>query len=90
MIKTWLPTKAVQKLKVLNKSSLKEFVTPDQALKVWGGTDEYIFQFISEPKMSTSVDDNRKKVLINFLNLICKCNLTLFILLGSLCQRFSY
>nr|CAD7398534.1 unnamed protein product [Timema poppensis] len=65
IIKTWLPAKAVQKIKFVNKSTLKEFVDPDQALKSWGGNDEYVFSFVPEQRLNLPLDKNdetRKKV----------------------------
>ncbi|CAG2062891.1 unnamed protein product [Timema podura] len=64
IIKTWLPAKAVQKIKFVNKSTLKEFVDPDQALKSWGGNDEYVFSFVPEQRLNLPLDKNdeiRKK-----------------------------
>lgn len=48
IIKTWLPEKAVEKIKFLKKGDLKEYVDPDQALKCWGGNDNYTFVFVPE------------------------------------------
>ncbi|XP_063244503.1 motile sperm domain-containing protein 2-like isoform X2 [Bacillus rossius redtenbacheri] len=64
IIKTWLPAKAVQKIKFLNKTTLKEYVEPDQALRCWGGNDDYVFTFVPE-QLALPVDradDSRKKV----------------------------
>lgn len=48
IIKTWLPPKAIPKIKQVNKNSLREFVDSSVALKCWGGNNDYIFTFISE------------------------------------------
>ncbi|KAK3854841.1 hypothetical protein Pcinc_038699 [Petrolisthes cinctipes] len=48
IIKTWLPPKSIEKIKFVDKKSLKEFVSPDQALKGWGGLDDYEYQFEAE------------------------------------------
>ncbi|XP_047475376.1 motile sperm domain-containing protein 2-like [Penaeus chinensis] len=48
IIKTWLPPKSIEKIKFVDKKSLKEFVEPDQALVSWGGTDNYEYQFEAE------------------------------------------
>lgn len=37
-------------MKFLNKASLKEFVTANQALRCWGGEDDYVFNFIPETR----------------------------------------
>lgn len=49
IIKTWLPEKAVQRIKFLKKGGIDEYVPLDQALKCWGGNDDYVFSF--EPEM---------------------------------------
>lgn len=65
IIKSWLPAKAVQKIKFVNKTNLKEFVEPDQALKCWGGLDDYTFAFVPEQRSAVPndrFDDSKKKV----------------------------
>ncbi|CAH1395114.1 unnamed protein product [Nezara viridula] len=48
VVKTWLPNKAVQKIKNIDKKSLKDYVDSTQALKSWGGQDPYEFVFVPE------------------------------------------
>lgn len=48
IIKSWLPEKAVEKIKFVNKKTLGEYVAPENALKCWGGTDEYVYTFVPE------------------------------------------
>lgn len=48
LIKSWLPAKAIPKIKLVNKTTLKEFVDPNDALKSWGGNSDYVFKFVSE------------------------------------------
>ncbi|KAF6200830.1 hypothetical protein GE061_005277, partial [Apolygus lucorum] len=62
IIKSWLPTKAVQKIKFVNRGNLKEYVDPSQALTAWGGTDPYQFVFQPETYSGESIksDENRK------------------------------
>ncbi|XP_046390062.1 motile sperm domain-containing protein 2-like [Ischnura elegans] len=65
IIKSMLPAKGVERLRVVNKSNLKEYVDPENALKCWGGKDDYEFVFESEqlpPPKSGRGDDTRKKV----------------------------
>ncbi|KAF6200836.1 hypothetical protein GE061_005283, partial [Apolygus lucorum] len=64
IIKSWLPTKAVQKIKFVNRGNLKEYVDPSQALTAWGGTDPYQFVFQPETYSGESIksDENKKKV----------------------------
>lgn len=47
LIKTWLPAKAIPKIKNVNKSTLKDYVDPNDILICWGGNNEYIFEFVS-------------------------------------------
>lgn len=48
IVKSLLPASAIEKLKNVNKDSLKNFVTLDQALTCWGGTDDYVYEFVPE------------------------------------------
>lgn len=48
VVKSLLPAKAIERMKFANNNTLKEFVAPDQALKCWGGKDEYVFEFVPE------------------------------------------
>lgn len=50
IVKTLLPAKAIECMKFVNKDNIKNFVPLDQALKSWGGTDDYEFEFIPENK----------------------------------------
>lgn len=66
IIKSWLPAKAVQKIKFINKTNLKDYVEPEQALKCWGGLDDYTFTFVPEIRSAVPndrFDDSKKKVL---------------------------
>lgn len=60
VIKTLLPAKAVSKMKFLSKDTLKEIVSPEQALTCWGGKDDYTFEFI--PESRSNVEHTPKKV----------------------------
>lgn len=48
IIKSLLPEKAVAKMKFVNKTTLKEFIAPEQALVCWGGENDYVFNYIPE------------------------------------------
>ncbi|CAH0383253.1 unnamed protein product [Bemisia tabaci] len=66
IIKSWLPEKAVQKIKFVNQKTLGEYVEPSQALKSWGGEDPYEFSFEPEPApVAIKID---KKVTFNDLS----------------------
>ncbi|XP_059477640.1 motile sperm domain-containing protein 2-like [Neocloeon triangulifer] len=61
IIKSWLPPKAVDKIKLVDKKTLKDFIPVDQCLVSWGGTDNYDFSFVPEV-MNGRSDEGRKKV----------------------------
>lgn len=50
----------------MNKNNLKDYVEPDQALKSWGGNDEWVFHFEPEVKAPApsvaAIDESKKKV----------------------------
>ncbi|CAH0731176.1 unnamed protein product, partial [Brenthis ino] len=52
VIKSLLPAKGVEKMKFVNKDTLKTFVAPEQALVCWGGKDNYEFEFVPENRSS--------------------------------------
>lgn len=65
VIKTLLPAKAVAKMKFINKSTVKDFIPLEQAQRCWGGTDDYVYSFVSEPSIGNYVpitDTASKKV----------------------------
>lgn len=59
IIKTWLPAKAVKKIKFLSKHNLNEFVPKESTMISWGGEDYYEFSFIPEIKKN---EETKKKV----------------------------
>lgn len=61
IIKTWLPAKAVKKIKFLSKHNLHEFVPKESTLVSWGGENSYEFNFEPETK---KVEEIKKKVTI--------------------------
>nr|CAI5867080.1 unnamed protein product [Callosobruchus analis] len=58
VIKSWLPEKAVQKIKFLSKKDIQTYVPSDQALICWGGTNTYEFSFLPEPSPETEKGPN--------------------------------
>lgn len=60
VVKSLLPAKAVERMKFTNKDTLKEVVTPDQALVCWGGKDTYTFEFV--PENRSGAEHTPKKV----------------------------
>lgn len=49
IIKAWLPAGAAKKIKFVNKSTVDQYVRPDQKLAAWGGTDNWEYEFVEEP-----------------------------------------
>ncbi|KAB0797613.1 hypothetical protein PPYR_08606 [Photinus pyralis] len=63
VIKTMLPEKAVERIKMIKKPDLKSYVDPDQSLKCWGGNDNYVFVFEPEEREvshNTTIINNKK------------------------------
>ncbi|XP_058829767.1 motile sperm domain-containing protein 2-like isoform X2 [Topomyia yanbarensis] len=50
IIKKLLPAKAVDRLKNINNKSIREYIEEDSLLTPWGGSDDYVFEFIPEKK----------------------------------------
>ena len=48
IIKGWLPKSGVEKIKFLNAKTMGEYVTNDNMLKAWGGTDDWEYTFVPE------------------------------------------
>lgn len=48
IIKALLPPKAVAALRFVNSKSLGEYITKENMLTCWGGTDDYQYQFEDE------------------------------------------
>lgn len=66
-MKTWLPEKAVEKIKFVSRKDIKTYVPLDQALKCWGGDNPYTFNFVplktpEEEKTAPTVSASNKKV----------------------------
>lgn len=68
IIKSWLPEKAVKKIKSAKKSTLNKWVSPDQALTCWGGKDDYVFSFIPEELQNSSGESNNNNRKVRFDN----------------------
>lgn len=82
IIKSWLPARAVQKIKFINKGTIREYVNPNRMLVSWGGEDDYAFDFSPEMRFDLSststqvskmeetkkktVSFDRRKLLSNF------------------------
>ena len=49
IIKGWLPAGGVEKFKFLTKTNYTEYISQDQALVSWGGTDDWEYVFEDEP-----------------------------------------
>ncbi|KAJ8924694.1 hypothetical protein NQ315_000845 [Exocentrus adspersus] len=57
IVKSWLPEKAIEKIKFLSKKDITTYVPQEQALQCWGGDNDYTFNFIPEavPEKEKSV-----------------------------------
>ncbi|XP_066250152.1 motile sperm domain-containing protein 2-like isoform X2 [Euwallacea similis] len=53
IVKSWLPEKALEKLKMVGKKDLSNYVPKNQAFTSWGGESTYVFRFISEELQKT-------------------------------------
>ncbi|XP_068627111.1 motile sperm domain-containing protein 2-like [Battus philenor] len=70
LVKGILPGRTVDKLRIIGKDKIKDYVPLDQALKSWGGNNDYIFKFVPEKsnagKRVTFADgDSNLVVMIN-------------------------
>ncbi|KAA0191564.1 hypothetical protein HAZT_HAZT005225, partial [Hyalella azteca] len=75
IIKGWLPPKSIAKIKFVKKNTILEYVSKEQCLVGWGGTDD--FQFCFEPELPRPLpwaapagDQEAKKVGIFFLSFV--------------------
>ncbi|XP_023037517.1 motile sperm domain-containing protein 2 isoform X1 [Drosophila willistoni] len=50
VIKTLLPPRAVEILKMTSKKDINQYIAKDNCLASWGGTDNYEFSFVAETK----------------------------------------
>lgn len=60
MIKSWLPPKAIPKIKFVHKSNIHELVEPNDILTCWGGSNEYTFKFVPEAQNNIDATVNGK------------------------------
>ena len=60
IIKSWLPPKAIPKIKFVHKNNIHEFVNPNDILTCWGGSNDYVYKFISEVQNNTDATMNGK------------------------------
>lgn len=59
IIKTLLPAKAVARMKFVNSKTLNEFVDESNMLTIWGGNDNYSYEFVDEEETPTrSINNN--------------------------------
>lgn len=70
IIKSWLPARAVQKIKFMYKNNIREYVNPNRLLASWGGEDDYVFEFVPESRgdlsssstqVSAKIEETKKK-----------------------------
>lgn len=61
-MKTLLPPKAVQALKSVTLKNITEFISEDNLLKDWGGSEDYVFKFTPE-NQTTNSDTPRSPIM---------------------------
>ncbi|XP_012286682.1 motile sperm domain-containing protein 2 [Orussus abietinus] len=66
IIKSWLPAKAIPKIKFVNKLNIKEFVDQNDILKSWGGTNDYVFKFVSETQSNAVMNGKLESKKVHF------------------------
>ncbi|KAH8415682.1 hypothetical protein KR222_008663 [Zaprionus bogoriensis] len=54
IIKSVLPPKAVEILKMITKKDITQYVTKENCLASWGGTDNYEYRFVPEAKRTST------------------------------------
>jgi len=64
VIKGWLPPAAVKKIKFLTKSNMNEYVSDEQRLEEWGGTDTW--QYVWQPEETQDSKEDSKKKTVTF------------------------
>lgn len=69
IIKTWLPAKAVKKIKFLSKNNLYEFVSKESSMVSWGGENDYEFSF--EPEVKKNEETKRKVYKYIYIYIFC-------------------
>ncbi|XP_043248458.1 motile sperm domain-containing protein 2-like [Colletes gigas] len=60
IIKSWLPPKAIPKIKFVNKTNIQEYVEYNDILTIWGGTNDYVYKFVPEVQSNTDAIMNDK------------------------------
>jgi len=72
VIKAWLPPAAVKKIKFLTKSNMGEYVSEDNRLEEWGGTDTWQYAWQPETQEAAFEDarDEVKKKTVTFASSI--------------------
>ncbi|KAI4471658.1 motile sperm domain-containing protein 2 [Holotrichia oblita] len=58
LIKSWLPPKAVERIKLIKKAEIGNWVPLNNALKCWGGEDDYVFSFQPEERDNNNTATN--------------------------------
>jgi len=72
IIKGWLPPAAVKKIKFVTKSNMGEYITEDNRLSEWGGSDEWQYRWESEntdivrENLNEDVKDRSKRKSVTF------------------------
>ncbi|ODM93054.1 CRAL-TRIO domain-containing protein C3H8.02 [Orchesella cincta] len=59
IIKGWLPPKFVDRVKFVDKKTIKEWIEPDNQLAEWGGSDNYVYKFEPETRQKRTMANGR-------------------------------
>lgn len=68
IIKGWLDKKAVERIKFVDKKNIGEFISTENQLVDWGGTDTYTYSFEPEVRTRKSSLKNQPKSFSSFNN----------------------
>lgn len=78
IIRGWLPPKFVDRVKFVDKKTLKDWIDADNQLVDWGGNDNYTYKFEPEvrqkrpmPNGRSAPDAKPRKVSTNFYSFPC-------------------
>ncbi|XP_060534835.1 motile sperm domain-containing protein 2-like isoform X2 [Cylas formicarius] len=68
VIKSWLPEKAVQRIRFISKKDIDTYVPLKEALRCWGGENDYVFSFIPEEPVKTVVHETNSNKKVHFVD----------------------
>uniref|UniRef100_A0A0K2UEL9 Uncharacterized protein n=1 Tax=Lepeophtheirus salmonis TaxID=72036 RepID=A0A0K2UEL9_LEPSM len=54
-----LPPPAVKKIKFITKTTITGYIEEDQVLSIWGGFDDWIYEFVPEKEQQQEEEKKR-------------------------------